>query len=150
MGPTPKTFIFRPGMSSGRINIMKITNIKISKIKEHEAVDKKHLKIIKKTIIDSGVFKEPIIIDKKTLVVLDGHHRLNSCRDLGFEKIPSIMVDYLANKRIKVISRRNNIFINKKKVIEMGISGKVFPNKTTKHFIPGRIKNLKIPLELLL
>lgn len=129
---------------------MKITNIKISKIKEHEAVDKKHLKIIKKTIIDSGVFKEPIIVDKKSLVVLDGHHRLNSCRELGFEKIPSIMVDYLANERIKVISRRNNIFINKKKVIEMGISGKVFPNKTTKHFIPGRIKNLKIPLELLL
>lgn len=150
MGPPPKTFIFRPGMSSGRINIMKVTNIKISKIKEHEAIDKKHLEKIKKSIIDSGVFKEPIIVDKKTLVVLDGHHRLNSCRELGFEKIPSILVDYLTNNRIKVISRRNNIFISKKRVIKMGISGKVFPHKTTKHFIPSRVKNLKIPLELLL
>jgi len=129
---------------------MKIINIEIKKIKEHEAVDINHLEIIKKMINKSGFFKEPIIIDKKTFIVLDGHHRLNSCQELGLKKVPCLMVDYLGNNNIKVVSRRKNIFINKKRVIKMGLSGKVFPNKTTKHLIPGRVKNIKIPLELLL
>lgn len=129
---------------------MKIRNINIEKIKEHEAVYKSNLIKIKSMIIKAGVFREPIIVDKTTLVVLDGHHRLNSCRLLGLKKIPCLTVDYLTDKKIKVASRRNNILIDKNTVIKMGLSSHVFPHKTTKHFIPNRIKNLKIPLELLL
>ncbi|KKP66277.1 MAG: ParB domain protein nuclease [Candidatus Roizmanbacteria bacterium GW2011_GWA2_35_19] len=129
---------------------MKVTNIKISKIREHEAIDPNHLEKVKKMIFRSGFFKEPIVIDKKTLIVLDGHHRLNSCRKLGLKKIPCLLVNYLKDKKIRVIGRRDNIFVSKNKVIEMGLSGKVFPHKTTKHRIPNRIKSLKIPIKLLL
>jgi hypothetical protein len=129
---------------------MKITNIEINKIHEHEAIDGDNLKKIKLSIIRARIFKEPIIVDRKTLVVLDGHHRLNSCRELGLKKIPCLMVNYLENKRIAVIGRRKNIFIDKNIVIKMGLSDKVFPKKTTKHLIPQRIRNLKIPIKLLL
>jgi L-serine kinase (ADP) len=147
----PKILISRPEKNrGGGDKHMKIINIEINKIREHEAVDVDHLEKIKKIICRAGIFKEPIIIDKKTLVVLDGHHRLNSCRKLGLKKVPCLMVNYLIDKKIKVVSRRKNIFVNKKEVVMMGLSNKVFPHKTTKHLIPGRIKNLKIPLELLL
>jgi len=127
-----------------------MNNIEIKKIRDHEAVDEDHLEEIKARICHSGIFKEPIVVDKKTLVVLDGHHRLNSCRRLGFKKIPCLVVNYLTDRKIKVVSRRKNIFVNKNEVIKMGLSDRVFPKKTTKHFIPGRIKNLKIPIKLLL
>lgn len=127
-----------------------ITLIKLNQLKQHEEVDKNHLAYLKKKIEKSGVFTEPIIVDKDNLVILDGHHRFNTCKKLGLKKIPCIRVDYVNDNKIKVITRRKDYYINKSEVINMGLSGKVFPAKTTKHFIPYRIKNLKIPLQKLL
>jgi hypothetical protein len=129
---------------------MKVSIIKIDKIKQHEEFDKNHLKVLKQKISKTKFFKEPIVVDKKTMIVLDGHHRLNSCKQLGLKKIPCLLVDYINDRNIKVKGRRDNIPINKKIVVAMGLSGKVFPKKTTKHFIPGRVRNLQIPLNMLL
>lgn len=125
---------------------MLIKVIHISQIREHEAVDLKNLEQVKARIEKSGIFKVPIIIDKITFTVLDGHHRLRSCKELGLTKIPCILVDYLNDTNIKVFPRRKEIPISKKLVVQMGLSNNVFPHKTTKHHIPKRIKNLRIPL----
>ena len=105
---------------------------------------------IKNLIKKSGFFKEPIIVDKNNLVILDGHHRFNSCKLLGFIKIPCVTVDYFNDPKIRVIARRKEFIINKKIVINMGLSKNVFPTKTTKHYIPYRVKKLKIPIKKLL
>ena len=123
--------------------------LNIVQLKQHEEIDKNHLKQLKNKINNDGVFKEPIIVDKDNLVVLDGHHRLNSCKQLGLSKIPCLLVNYLHNDKIKVTTRRENYQINKEIIIKMGLSNKLFPKKTTKHYIPYRIKNLKIPLSRL-
>lgn len=125
---------------------MSIVKVSIQKLRSHEKVDKEHLQEIKSKILKSGIFKVPIIVDKEHLVVLDGHHRLNSCKELGLSKIPCVLVDYLKDSKIKVVARRKEYVISKDKVIKMGLSKQVFPCKTTKHYIPYRVKNLKIPL----
>lgn len=129
--------------------INKILLLTIDLLKQHEKTQNYRLKDLCKKIRKSEVFKEPIIVDKKSLVVLDGHHRLNSCLQLGLNKIPCLMVDYLNDSKIKVISRRKRFKINKNIVLKKGLSNQVFPYKTTKHYIPYRVKNLKIPLSLL-
>ena len=128
---------------------MQVSIIDLSKLKEHEKIDKKHLIKIKHLIEKSGVFKEPIIVDKDNLVILDGHHRFNSCKQLGLAKIPCITVDYLNDQKIRVVARQNMFKVNKKIVINMGLSKNVFPAKTTKHYIPYRVKQLKISLRKL-
>jgi hypothetical protein len=120
--------------------------VEIDKLRQHEKVNKEHLDSIRNKILKTGIFKEPIIVDKKNLVVLDGHHRLNSCLQLGLKKIPCLMVDYIKDKNIKVKSRRKGFLITKEIIIDKAKSSELFPNKTTKHFIPGRIKGMKIPL----
>lgn len=129
---------------------MPVSLINLSKLKEHEQIDKNHLIKIKHLIKKSGVFKEPIIVDKDKLVILDGHHRFNTCKELGLSKIPCIEVDYLNDPKIKVVTRRKKFLISKEIVINMGLSNKVFPAKTTKHYISCRVKKLKIPLVELL
>ena len=57
-----------------------------------------------------------------------------------------MLVDYIHDKKIRVVARRKEIPVNKKIVVAMGLSDKVFPHKTTKHLIPKRVKNLKIPI----
>lgn len=129
---------------------MNVIYVPINKLNQHEKVDAKHLKFIKNKIKKAGIFKEPIIVDKEYLVILDGHHRLNSCKELGLSKIPCLLVHYLNDPKIRVTARRKEYNITKNKVIEMGLSKDVFPHKTTKHYIPHRVKNLKIPINELI
>ncbi len=44
--------------------------------------------------IKGGTFKHPVIVDKETLVVLDGMHRLAALQLLGCKLIPVCLVDY--------------------------------------------------------
>ena len=130
-----------------RLKMMDLINISV--LKEHEQVDQNHLLAIKNSIKNTNLFKEPIIVDKQNLIVLDGHHRLRSCKMLGLSKIPCILVDYLHDSRIRVTTRRKEYKITKEIVVNMARKCEVFPNKTTKHHVPYRIKNLNMPLSSL-
>ena len=123
---------------------MKLTPI--HKILIHEGVDATHVEEVKAMMMGAGVFTEPIVVDKQTLIVLDGHHRLQSCKELGATKIPCMLVDYLGNDTITVYPRRKNIPVSKEKVVAMGLSDKTYPVKTTKHVIPHRETGLSIQL----
>jgi len=123
--------------------------IDIESLKIHEMINLRHLCDLQKQISKDGCIKVPIIVDKKSLVVLDGHHRLNCCKNLGFKKIPCMLVDYIADPEIRVYSRRKSFEITKKIVVAAGLTGSLFPQKTTRHFVPYKFKNVFIPLTYL-
>ena len=76
---------------------------------------------------------KPILVDSRSHVILDGHHRWWVCKQLGMEKVPCYLIDYLHDDSIRVLPRRADIPVSKQAVIAMGLSGNVFPHKTTKH-----------------
>lgn len=123
--------------------------LNIADLKTHERVNYSHLHELQDQISKDGCIKVPIIVDKNSLVILDGHHRLNCCKNLGFRKIPCMLVDYIADPEILVSSRRKSFKITKKIVVAAGLSGSLFPQKTTRHFVPYKFKNLFIPLTYL-
>ena len=123
-------------------------NIKLISIKElkpHEKINKKNLEKIKNIIKSTANLKNPIIVDKHNLVILDGHHRTRALLDLGYKKIAVQLVDYYDSK-IKVLGRRKNIKVTKGKIIDRALLGKLFPEKTSKHLVPQRVKGLGIDL----
>lgn len=91
----------------------------------------------------------PVLADKKTFVLLDGHHRLLALKELGIRRIPALLVDY-RGRDIKVKPRRKKIPVNKKAVISNALSNKLFPPKTTKHVMKKGVEKCDIPLELLI
>ena len=125
----------------------KVKLVDISKLKSHERVNKNHLKRIIREFQTSRVIRNPVVIDRKTFVVLDGHHRVAALKILGCQKIPVMFVNYQSNK-VRVYLRRKNLLqeIIKEIVIKRAFSGFCFPIKTTRHYIKGRIENRKIPL----
>jgi hypothetical protein len=118
----------------------------IEDLHEHERISPKRFLVVKNKIISDSYFIDPIIADKKTKVVLDGHHRLNVLKLSGFKNIPVFLVDYFS-KDIKVKPRRQHIKISKKIVIEKGLSPEVFPYKTTRHILNIDKPKIKIALE---
>lgn len=121
------------------LSIFMIKLIDLRKLKVHEKVSQKRLAEVKKMIITARFFTEPIIVEKKHLVILDGHHRVKLLKEIGCKKIPAFLVNY-ANQKIKVKSRRPNFIVNKNSVINRALSDRLYPAKTSRHFIPWRPK----------
>jgi len=97
-------------------------------------INKERLEELEKEIKEDRILKKPIVADRSTLVVLDGHHRLEVLRKMGAKRIPVILVDY-DDPRIIVKKWRENGDLEKNLVREAGIYGKLFPPKTSKHMV---------------
>ena len=115
-------------------------------LKPHEHVIPENLEKVKNGIMKKKFLINPIIIDCEHKIVLDGHHRVQALRILGYAKVPVYMVDYL-DENIKVSPRRPDISISKEIIIKNVLAGNIFPCKTSKHTIPGRPMRMNIPLE---
>ena len=77
-------------VSEGRVVIL----AELKGLKEHEETIENNLKIRNKKIKKRGFYK-PIIADKQTNVILDGHHKWNAAKkEFGLSKVPTIFVDY--------------------------------------------------------
>lgn len=128
----------------------KVKLVDISKLKSHERINRNHLKRIIREFQTSRVIKNPVVIDRKTFVVLDGHHRVAALKILGCQKIPVMFVNYQSNK-VRVYLRRKNLLqeIIKETVVSRAFKKNYFPIKTTRHYISRRIKNIKYKLEKL-
>ncbi|MBE0512032.1 ParB N-terminal domain-containing protein [Candidatus Bathyarchaeota archaeon] len=78
------------------IRLEKVENLHI-----HEEVIPDILRKLTEDIRADGYFKHPIIVDSKTLVALDGIHRVAAAENLGCRFIPVCLVEY-DNPHIKV------------------------------------------------
>lgn len=120
----------------------------ISELRIHEAIQDQLLEACVKMLQNDGVFKVPILVDEKDLVVLDGHHRVEAMKRMGYTKIPVYLVDY-SDDAIEVTTWPEAEIenITKEMVLEMGRSEDVFPPKTSRHRVKVQLEERHIPLE---
>ena len=117
----------------------------IKDLKEHEEVDEQEVKNIVSKIESRGVIRKPIIVDKKTNLILDGHCRFNALKRLGCLKIPVIYVD-LMSPDIMVEAWRKGEKISKNDLIKAISNGIKMPPKTSKHMIKIDGKRMHISI----
>ena len=119
--------------------------IELEALKEHEEIRPDYLEELKNEILSDGILKMPIAVDKKTYIILDGHHRLHVLKKIGCRKIPVIFFDY-QSPNIEVIPWREDENITKEMIIETALAGKRMPPKTSKHMIliKGELKHISI------
>jgi len=67
---------------------------KIEKLRIHEEVIPSLVERLSNQIQRDALIKHPIIVDKRSLVVLDGMHRLAVLQHLGYRLIPVCLVNY--------------------------------------------------------
>jgi hypothetical protein len=107
-------------------------------------------------IITDGFVRCPVIADKDTGIVLDGSHRYIFFLGEGYVEIPVKFVNY-SDENIRVGTHLVHRYlceeecgISKKEVVERGLSGNLFPPRTTRHFFPFRkLYPIDLPLEYL-
>lgn len=76
----------------------------------------------------------PILVDAKTGVIIDGHHRYAALRILGARVAPVVELDYLSDVvTLTVRPESGQGELSKEDILAKGLSGGVYPHKTTKH-----------------
>ena len=128
---------------------MEIVLVRVDELLPHEEIKPKNLEKMIKWVEKRGGFFEPLLVDKKTRTILDGHHRYNSALHFGLEKIPGIEVDYLDDDSIQVMAwpGKENMTVTKQSVLSTAKSGNLFPPKTSKHSISIDYPQQFFPLE---
>ena len=126
--------------SNPRLELVPLESLRI-----HEQVIEEHVKELMEDIVSRGVLIKPILVDAKTLIILDGHHRVEALRRLGKRLIPAILVDYDSDC-VTVSSWRDNWVVTKDLVRKAGLSGKPLPPKTSRHRVCFEIPDVNIPI----
>ena len=119
----------------------------IGSLMGHEEVIPSNLESRTAKLLERGFYK-PIIADRSSLVILDGHHKWTAARVLGLAMVPVLLVDYLVDGGVEVDVWPDcgKASITKQEVLDMGISGDLFPPKTSRHSLPFKIPSIGIPL----
>ena len=127
--------------------IKEVVFVDISSLRGHEEVISDNLAKRKDKLLSKGFYK-PIIVDRESMVILDGHHKWTAAKSLGLARVPVIMVDYLIDESVlvDVWPDCGKESVTKTEVLEMGVSGDVFPPKTSRHTLPFKIPSIRIPL----
>lgn len=127
---------------------MKVKIIDIESIYPHEHTDNNHVKLLKEKILTDGYWTKPIIVDKNSQILMDGHHRLEVAKSLNLNNIPCYELSYNSNN-IEIKSWSDNHTINYHDIISMVKRKKYYPIKTTRHIFKMFIPETKIALSTL-
>ena len=120
-------------------------------LKPHEQIKVKNMKKLLDMTLRWDGFTKPLIVDKTTGAILDGHHRHAVAIRLDLARIPVIVVDYLADESIDLdlwpASELDEI--TKQDVVNMALSDQLYPPKTTRHRIADYLPPIHVSLEKL-
>lgn len=121
-------------------------------LKPHEEVKSRNRDKLLDMTKRWGGYTKPLIVDQRTGAILDGHHRYAIGQILNLKRVPAICVDYLNDASITVDVWPQSGFesLTKEQVIEMSLSGEVFPPKTSRHAMAEDTPPIFVPLEELL
>jgi L-serine kinase (ADP) len=112
----------------------------------HEQVVEPRVQELVKLLQREKVVRLAIVADQATLVVLDGHHRLEALRRLGCKRVPAMLVDYQAPDIRVGTWRPGEVAPTKDEVVLQAKAGKLYPPKSTRHFFPWKLQEASVPL----
>ena len=123
---------------------MEVFLVPLSYLLPHEHVKRHRALEIRRNIEESGVFKRPIVVDRETGTILDGHHRFTAAKIVGIARIPAFLVKY-ASAEIEVAGWRDPV--TKMDVLKAALTGKLMSPKTSRHLLPFEQERIDLPLD---
>lgn len=73
---------------------------------------------VMESISNSGYWTRLIAVEKQFRIIMDGHHRLEAARRLGFDFVPCAALTY---SEVNLESRRPNLVVSVEELIRRGL-----------------------------
>jgi ParB-like chromosome segregation protein Spo0J len=130
---------------------MMVELVPLEILRPHEEVLPKKVDQLEKMTHRWNAYTKPLLIDKLTGTILDGHHRYHVAMRLELLCVPCVLINYLEDDMIELdvwpnCGREN---VSKKEVIEAALSGDLFSPKTSRHRLSDHLPPIAIPLSRL-
>lgn len=103
-------------------------------IRPNERYDEAHAYALATQIERMQVWTTPIALERHTLAVMDGHHRLAAAKYLGLTYIPCLLLDY---SLVSVEASRAHFRVDPDEIIRRAVQYDLYPPKTTRHIFPA-------------
>ncbi len=139
---SPREAVFPRRVGSGyplprRIDLgdgISVSFVDADLLRPHEMISIDRLEKLRESIAEDGVLFRPILVERSTGTVLDGHHRLAALRSMGARLIPAVLIPY-ESERLELYPRRSEIPVSRGEVLRRSARGELFPPKTTRHVL---------------
>ena len=121
-------------------------------LRPHEQTILKKVNQLERMTIRWNAYTKPLLVDRETGTILDGHHRYEIAKRFDLQCLPCVLVDYILDDSISVIlwPGSDQKEISKEDVLEAASSGNLFPPKTSKHLLSDDLPPISVPLSRLL
>ncbi len=119
--------------------------VPVEQIRPNECHCPDHAVTLADTILREQLWRVPIALERTSLAVMDGHHRLEAARRLKLKYVPCLLLDY---DRVKVDATHDGYTVNPREIIRRARAGELYPPKTTRHHFPSPLPicNISVPL----
>ena len=127
---------------------MKVDLVSLEILHPHEETIPKKVDELEKMTHRWRAYVLPLVVDKKTGVILDGHHRHQVALRLDLKCLPCVQVDYIEDDTIELDVWPNcgRDYVSKEEVIKAGLNGELFTPKTSRHRLSDHLPPISVPL----
>ena len=131
---------------------MKVELVPIEALLPHEKVEEHRVDNLEKMTLRWRAYTKPLLVDRKTGTILDGHHRTKVAQRMELKCLPCVLVDYLDDDEVSLSVWPNcgRESLSKEEVIEAALSGNLRGPKTSRHMLSDHLPPISIPLERLM
>ena len=122
--------------------------VSLEVLRPHEETIPKKVDELEKMTHRWRAYVLPLVVDKKTGVILDGHHRHQVALRLDLKCLPCVQVDYIEDDTIELDVWPNcgRDYVSKEEVIKAGLNGELFTPKTSRHRLSDHLPPISVPL----
>ena len=131
---------------------MEVQLVPLEILRPHEHIIVKKVDQLERMTIRWNAYTKPLLVDKASGTILDGHHRYEIAKRMSLLCLPCVLVDYTSDDSITIIPwpGSGRIEISKEDVLEAATSGELLPPKTSKHLLSDDLPPNSVPLSRLL
>lgn len=131
---------------------MQVDLVPMEILRPHELTRPKKVDELEKMTNRWNAYVLPLVVDKNTGVILDGHHRHQVALRLGLQCLPCVQVDYLGDETVELDVWPNcgRESITKEEVVQAGLQGDLFHPKTSRHRLSDHLPPISVPLSRLM
>jgi hypothetical protein len=128
------------------LRILSIQLVPISWIRPSELHDPQHAAALADTLQNDRIWHIPVTLERRSLAIMDGHHRVAAARLLKLKFVPCVLLDY---SQVEVEAMRAGYLVTPQEIVRRAQMEDLYPPKTTRHRCLSPLPTCDLSLSLL-
>lgn len=122
--------------------------VPVSALKPSEQINLERAEALMHQIKDMGRWVRPLLIERDSKLVMDGHHRLFSAQKLGLVYVPAVQLSY-DDPRLSVTRWADSSPMDYRDITQAALTDTLLAYKTTRHVLRADLPLCDITLNSL-